>query len=84
VLGPLAKLSWRPFEEAREFVRTLGLKSGSEWQEFCESNLLEIGTLPADIAANPNITCASKGWSGMGDWLGTDRTRVSKSPKRKS
>ena len=28
----LAKLSWRPFEEAREFSRSLGLKSQNEWR----------------------------------------------------
>jgi hypothetical protein len=27
---------------------------------------------------------AGKGWAGFGDWLGTHRTRISKSPKRKS
>jgi hypothetical protein len=58
----------RPFEKARSFVRRLGLKSSGQWREYCEGNL------PPDIPANPNLTYASKGWVGMGDWLGTGRT----------
>ncbi|MEI7912266.1 MAG: DEAD/DEAH box helicase family protein [Verrucomicrobiota bacterium] len=61
----LAKLSWRPFAEAREFVRSLGLRTGAEWEEFCRENR------PADIPLYPSETYANKGWSGMGDWLGT-------------
>ena len=34
----LAKLSWRPFEEARELVRSLGLKSWDEWNKFIKEN----------------------------------------------
>jgi predicted helicase len=45
---------------------------------------LSLGRLPEDIPAAPWQTYADKGWSGMGDWLGTDHPRVSKSPKRKS
>ena len=31
----VARLNWRPFEEAREFARGLGLKSGADWNNFC-------------------------------------------------
>lgn len=68
----LAKLSWRPFEEAREFVRGLGLKNVSEWLVFCKGNLVAKGSLPHDIPSNPNITYRNKGWDGYGDWLGTE------------
>jgi superfamily II DNA or RNA helicase len=67
----LAKLSWRPFEEAREFVKSLKLKSGEEWKSFCKGDLPEKGTLPEDIPTNPNRTYQDQGWIGMGDWLGT-------------
>ena len=30
------KLHFRPFEEAREFVRTLGLNSYGEWKEYAK------------------------------------------------
>ena len=35
----LAKLSWRPFAEAREFVRQLGLKSLEQWEKYCRGEL---------------------------------------------
>jgi superfamily II DNA or RNA helicase len=62
---------YRTFDEARAFARSLVLKSQREWIEFCKGNLLEKGTLPSDIPANPNQTYPGKGWAGFGDWLGT-------------
>jgi hypothetical protein len=59
---------YRPFKKARSFVRGLGLKSESEWREYCKS-----GKRPEDIPAKPYRTYASAGWAGMGDWLGTER-----------
>jgi superfamily II DNA or RNA helicase len=67
----LAKLSWRPFEEAREFARSLDLKNIKQWRSFCKGQMPEKGTLPADIPANPSQTYKSNGWNGVGDWLGT-------------
>jgi superfamily II DNA or RNA helicase len=68
----LAKLSWRTFEEAREFARSLGLKSETEWRDFCRGNLVStVGNRPADIPSNPQHNYAKSGWSGYGDWLGT-------------
>ena len=59
-----------PFEEARAFVQLLKLKNRSEWQKFCKGHLPEKGELPANIPATPNRTYKTKGWKGMGDWLG--------------
>ena len=42
------KKQFRDFEGAREFVRSLGLKSGTEWREYCKS-----GKKPDDIPAAP-------------------------------
>ena len=67
----LAKLSWRPFEEARDFAQSLKLKSGSEWRKFYKGQLPEKGMRPSDIPTNPYFVYASSGWKGMGDWLGT-------------
>ena len=39
---------FRDFEDAREFVRKLGLKNKKEWQEYCKS-----GNKPDDIPSNP-------------------------------
>jgi hypothetical protein len=62
----VARGNWRPFAEARAFVRTLKLKSNREWSAYCLS-----GQRPADVPADPLSTYADVGWAGMGDWLGT-------------
>jgi hypothetical protein len=56
---------WRPFNKARAFARGLGLKSTTEWGEYCRS-----GKRPADIPAGPSAVYASDGWIGYSDWLG--------------
>ena len=50
---------WRPFEEAREFVRSLGLKSVREWEAYCAS-----GKRPADIPSNPQMAYGNKWKTG--------------------
>jgi hypothetical protein len=60
---------YRSFEEAREFVRGLKLKSVAEWKEWCNS-----GQRPADIPSNPNTIYKGQ-WRGMRDWLSTNRWR---------
>ncbi|MFH2066497.1 MAG: DEAD/DEAH box helicase family protein [Pseudomonadota bacterium] len=62
----IAKLSWRPFEEAREFARSLNLSSVTQWREYYKA-----GKKPDDIPVTPDITYKDKGWNGYGDWLGT-------------
>jgi superfamily II DNA or RNA helicase len=62
--------AWRPFKKARAFVRTLGLKSATEWPAYCRS-----GKKPADIPSGPRAAYAKVGWLGYSDWLGTGRTR---------
>jgi len=64
----LAKLTWMPFEEAREFVRALKLKSGEEFKNFCKIN-----KRPLDIPTQPNRVYLKDGWLSMGDFLGTGR-----------
>ncbi len=60
------KRVYRPFDEARVFVRSLKLKNEAEWRNFTKS-----GKLPADIPANPYKTYKDQGWAGLRDWLGT-------------
>ena len=62
---------YRPFEEARAFAQSLGLKTHAEWVGFSKS-----GKLPKDIPAAPQQTYREAGWSGYGDWLGTRRSRL--------
>jgi len=67
----LAKLSWRPFEEAREFVRKLGLKTQPEWRDYSKNLIKTLPSRPSDIPSNPNRTYNNSGWVSFGDWLGT-------------
>ena len=69
--GRLAKLSWRQFEEAREFVRLLGLKSANDWYAYCQGKLERAGAKPDDIPTKPERAYVNTGWIGLGDWLGT-------------
>ncbi len=60
----LAKLSWMPFEEAREFVRELGIKTTFDWAMYAKSN-----RKPIDIPAGP-ANVYKKQWLGFGNFLG--------------
>jgi hypothetical protein len=62
----VGRANWRPFIEARAFVRRLGLKSYTQWENYTKS-----GKKPADIPEAPFAVYADVGWVGMGDWLGT-------------
>ncbi|GHP10684.1 hypothetical protein PPROV_000941500 [Pycnococcus provasolii] len=57
--------AFHTFEDARAYVRTLGLKSQKEWEAWSSS-----GKRPHDIPANPKVTYASTGWTSYGDFLG--------------
>ena len=48
------KKKFRPFKEARKFVRTLGLKTQKEWHSFCRSRKKpdDIPTTPYNIYKN--------------------------------
>jgi superfamily II DNA or RNA helicase len=70
---------WRPFEEARTFVRTLKLNSVKEWQRYHKS-----GKKPLDIPADPVSVYANAGWMNWGDWLGTGRARQDWWPFKKA
>jgi predicted helicase len=70
----LAKLSWMPFNEAKEFVRKLNLTTRQEWVNYCNS-----GKKPFDIPVALNNVYKAE-WKGLGDFLGTgkiaDRDKV--------
>ena len=57
---------WRPFMEAREYARGLGLKNQTEWREHCSS-----GAAPPDIPSSVQTVYRDLGWMGWGDFLGT-------------
>ena len=67
--GNTYRIDWRPFEEAREFVRSLGLKSYKEYNAWTKT-----AERPKDIPVSPPLTYKNKGWVSMSDWLGTANT----------
>ena len=60
------KRAWRPFAEARSYVRGLKLKNQDAWLVYCKS-----GQKPADIPSNPASTYLDE-FESFGDWLGND------------
>ncbi|XRB10152.1 methyltransferase domain-containing protein [Pycnococcus provasolii] len=76
--GQGARGSFRSFEDARAFVRTLGLKSKGEWQAWSKS-----GARPHDIPGNPEQTYKESEWTSWGDFLGYDIGKVANTLKRK-
>lgn len=64
-------VTYLPFEEAREFARSLNLKSNSEWGLFAKSD-----KRPKDIPASPSKTAKyKKYWKDWGDWLGYEQDK---------
>jgi len=61
-------IKFRSFVNARKFARSLNLKSGQEWNEYCKS-----GKKPTDIPTISDTTYKNKGWKSWGDFLGTGR-----------
>ncbi len=64
----MTKKEFRSFEDAKEIIHLLKLKTQKEWQMFCSS-----GKKPQDIPSIPNRTYKNKGWTTWGDWLGTGK-----------
>jgi len=57
---------YRSFEEARTFVRSLGLKNNQEWRAWTKSD-----AQPRDIPTAPDRIYSDQGWISWGDFLGT-------------
>jgi hypothetical protein len=62
---------FRPFQQARAFVRGLGFRNGKQWTEYCKGQLPGFDRKPEDIPASPEGAYHGQGWDGLGDWLGT-------------
>ena len=59
------KKEFKIFEDAKQFVLLLNLKTVNEWNKYAKS-----GNKPDDIPSNPQNTY-KKDWISWGDWLGT-------------
>ncbi len=64
------KRKFRPFEEAKEFVRSLGLKNIEDYKRYASS-----GNRPADIPSDPQLQYKGKGWIDWPDFLGTQKKK---------
>jgi hypothetical protein len=60
------------FDEARKWVRMLGLKSGSEWRIFAKGRMAGKPLKPDSIPASPYGVYNKRGWISWSDWLGTN------------
>lgn len=65
----MKRINYRKYEEAREFVHALGLKSQKQWFEYCKS-----GNKPIDIPTAAERVYKNSGWTDFYDWLGTTKT----------
>ena len=61
----------RPFAEAAEFAKSLGLRSKTEWFQWTKS-----GNRPDDIPANPADSYQGDGWLGWAHFLGTKNKKA--------
>jgi hypothetical protein len=59
-----------PYEEAREYVRSLGLKSQREWHKYRKS-----GKRPDNIPSDAQSAYNQSGdWISLNDWIGSNNT----------
>ncbi len=62
---------YRTYEQAKEFVQSLGLKTHAEWVAYCRGEMPDLPMKPDDIPADPYQRYKDKGWVSLGNWLGT-------------
>jgi len=66
------QFNWCPFEEARTFVRSLGLKNRNAWIDWIKTK-----NNRDDIPTYPDSVYKNQGWVSWRDWLGTVNIRRS-------
>ena len=64
--------NYRPYKEARAYVRKLNLKSHKEWILYRQNKLKGFEKKPNDIPAGPHNTYKNE-WKDWGDWLGNKK-----------
>lgn len=82
VLSAQKRKYW-DYRTAQHFVKSLGLKSQSEWKKYVQGKISNLPRMPAELPGSPDKTYKGKGWCSLGHWLGTgtvaDRLRVYRS-----
>lgn len=61
------------YNECKEYVKNLNIKSKSEWYKQ---------TIPEHIPRDPRVVFLNKGWISWGDFLGTDRIQDNKKAEK--
>ncbi len=69
------QMVYRSYPEAKDFVRTLGLKSMSDWGKFTAGKDESLPIFPQDIPKAPHATYKDQ-WENWGEWLGTGTIAV--------
>lgn len=60
---------WMTYQESHEFVSKLGLKTVSDWRDYCAGRLKGLPTRPSSIPANPDKVYHPREWKGYKRWL---------------
>lgn len=63
---------FKPYAEAKEFIHSLNLKDYKDWHKYISGELSNLPEKPSDIPANPSGVYKESGWTGIGDWIGSD------------
>jgi hypothetical protein len=71
--------AFRDFASARDFARSLKLRSQTEWQLWSKGKLPHLPVRPSDIPSHPYEVYRDQGWVNWPDWLGNGNT-----PKNRS
>lgn len=79
LLGSTNKIygEWRIFDEAKRFIKQLGIKNTLDWKKYCKGELEGFDKKPDDIPTAPDYVYKNFGWINYADWLGTDNIRKS-------
>lgn len=72
-----------PFAKAREFARSLELKTAEEFQEWRMGRIPGKPAKPRDFPSNPQVVYHGKGWKGYEDFLGYTAIRGPYAPARR-
>jgi superfamily II DNA or RNA helicase len=65
------EIKYLPFNEAREYVRSLKLESKKEWRSLIRKDAKENNKLiPENIPRNPHDIYQNNGWVNIEDWIG--------------
>lgn len=68
-----AKIPYLSYNEARDFVRSIGIKTGIEWNKYLKGELRGLPPKPSTIPANLASHYIGKGWMSWRNFLGTEK-----------